>query len=86
LTAMQLIRWGPTWAAGAQDGIKSLPVIPWIEARTVFADADDSGVGLAAARRCAERWDAAGREARIYVPRAGEDWNSAAQRLPHEPA
>jgi hypothetical protein len=85
LTAMQLIGWGPTWAAGSQDGIKNLPVMPFIEAVTIFADADDSGVGLTAARNCADRWGAAGREARIYIPQEGEDWNDAAQRLPHGP-
>ncbi|MDR3529206.1 MAG: CHC2 zinc finger domain-containing protein [Rhodopila sp.] len=85
LTAMQVIGWGPTWAVGTQDGIKKLPVLPWIEAVTIFADADDSGVGLTAARTCAERWDAAGREAVIHVPPEGEDWNDAAQRLPNDP-
>jgi hypothetical protein len=81
LTAMQLIGWGPTWAVGTQDGIKNLPVLPWIEAVTIFADADDSGVGLIAARRCADRWVSAGREATIHVPPVGQDWNDAAQWL-----
>jgi putative DNA primase/helicase len=87
LAAMQLIGWGPTWAVGTQDSIKKLPMLPWIEAVTIFADADDSGVGLTAARCCAERWRAAGREATIHVPPEGQDWNDAAHRLAaYEPA
>jgi putative DNA primase/helicase len=85
LTASQLIGLGPVWAAGTQNQIARFPLLPAIEALTIFADADDSGVGLAAAHACADRWDAAGREVRIYRPRAGEDWNDAAQRLPYEP-
>ena len=81
LTAMQAIGWGPTWAAGTADGIKNLPILPGIEAVTIFADADDSGVGLAAARACATRWQAAGREALIHVPPEGQEWNDAARRM-----
>jgi hypothetical protein len=84
LTAMQVIGWGPAWAVGTQDSIRKMPVLPWIEALTIFADADDSGVGLTAARACAERWREADREARIYIPPEGQDWNDATQGLLHE--
>jgi putative DNA primase/helicase len=85
LTAMQIIGWGPAWAVGTQNCIRTLPLLPWIDAVTIFADADDGGVGLAAARTCARRWYAAGREAVIQIPPSGQDWNDTAQRVPHEP-
>ena len=86
LTASQTIGWGPVWSAGTQGQIAGFPLLPSIEALTIFADADDSGVGLSAARVCANRWNAAGREALIHVPPEGQDWNDAAQRLPHASA
>jgi hypothetical protein len=81
LTASQAIGWGPVWAAGTQNGIARFPVLPWIEALTIFADADDSGVGLAAARACAERWEDADRECAVCVPPLGLDWNDASRRI-----
>jgi putative DNA primase/helicase len=85
LTAMQSIGWGPTWAVGTQDCLRKFPVLPWIEAVTIFADADDTGVGLTAAQSCSDHWVAAGREATICFPPEGKDWNDAARRLPHDP-
>jgi hypothetical protein len=82
LAASQILGWGPVWAAGTQGQIARFPVLPGIEALTIFADADDQGVGLLAAQACATRWRAAGREAVIHVPPAGEDWAEAAERLP----
>jgi len=81
LTASQIVGWGPVWAAGTQDEIAQFPLLPGIEALTIFADADDSGTGLNAARECAKRWTRFGREALIHVPPRGQDWNDAAQRL-----
>jgi hypothetical protein len=81
LTASQTIGWGPVWAAGSQACIAKFPVLAWAEALTIFADADDSGVGLAAARTCAERWEGAGRECLVHVPPTGQDWNDAARRI-----
>jgi hypothetical protein len=81
LTAMQIMGWGPVWSAGTQAQIQNFPLIPGIEALTIFADADDSGTGLKAARGCADRWNAADREARLCIPPHGEDWNDAARRL-----
>jgi hypothetical protein len=44
---------------------------------TIFCDRDDAGAGLAAAKACAERWVAAGREAFIELPPGGADWLDA---------
>jgi hypothetical protein len=78
LTAMQVIGWGPVWAAGCRGGIESFPVLPG-HALTIFGDSDAPGV--AAARACAKRWNAAGAEARVHIPPDGEDWNSAMQKV-----
>lgn len=75
LTVLQMIGFGAVWAAGSAGGIANFPVLRGIECLTIFADADDNGVGLAAARACAERWTAAGAEVRIIPPRRGGDWN-----------
>jgi hypothetical protein len=72
LAVMQRWRWRPVWAAGSAGGIANLPVLPGIEALTVFADRDASGTGMKAATACCERWIAAGREARIAAPPAGD--------------
>ena len=77
LTASQVIGWGPVWAAGTRNCIERFPVLRWAEALTIFADADDSGVGLEAARACAVRWTGAGREVLIHTPPTGTDWNDA---------
>jgi hypothetical protein len=81
LTASQVIGWGPVWAAGTQDCIAKFTVLPWAEALTIFADADDAGVGLEAAKHCADRWTATGRETLIHVPPPGEDWNDTVRRI-----
>jgi putative DNA primase/helicase len=78
LSVMQAIGWRPAWAAGSRGGIETFPVLPAC-ALTVFADGDTPG--LKAARLCAARWTAAGREALIYIPLPGEDWNNAGGRL-----
>jgi phage/plasmid primase-like uncharacterized protein len=78
LSAMQAIGWGPVWAAGTRGGIERFPVLPG-HSLTIFADGD--APGLSAARQCAARWVAAGREALIHVPPSGEDWNDAARRI-----
>jgi hypothetical protein len=66
--------WAPVWAALDAGNIAAFPVLPGIEALTVFADHDEAG--LKAARQCCERWVAAGREARIATPMSeGKGWN-----------
>jgi hypothetical protein len=66
----------PVWACGSDGGIAAFPIIAGIDALTILIDHDQSGAGDAAARLCAERWLAAGRE--IFSARSpieGEDMN-----------
>lgn len=55
-TALTVIQagWSPVWAMGAATGIANFPVMPGIEALTIFADNDP--VGLRAANQCVKRW------------------------------
>ena len=65
----------PTWAALSAGGIARFPVLPGVDALTIFADNDESGTGLNAARECAARWITAGCEAIVSAPpRIGKDW------------
>src|SRR6185503_2087409 len=57
------LEWGPAWAATSAGAIERFPVLSGIDCITIFADAD--AAGSKAARVCADRWVAAGREARI---------------------
>jgi hypothetical protein len=75
LSVMQGCDWRPVWAATSAGGIRTFPVLPGIEALTLFADMDDGGAGMAAARARAERWTAAGREARIVAAPRDQDFN-----------
>jgi hypothetical protein len=68
LAVMQIAGWRPVWAATSAGSIAKFQVLSAIECLTIFADADDSGVGLRAARECAARWGEAGRAARIQIP------------------
>jgi hypothetical protein len=58
----------PVWACLSAGGIAAFPVLAGIECLTIFADNDANGTGMKAARACAERWHAAGREASIHIP------------------
>jgi putative DNA primase/helicase len=64
--AVLLSEWGPMWAATSAGAIARFPVLSGSESLTIFADTDE--VGLEAARACACRWDAAGRDAAIREP------------------
>ena len=69
------LRSGRSATAG---NLAAFPVLPGIEALTIFGDNDDdrTGTGEKAARECAGRWRAAGREVTVYIPKAaGCDWN-----------
>jgi hypothetical protein len=77
LAVMQRFAWRPVWATCGKGGVAAFPVPPGIECLTVFADADANGAGARAARECCGRWAAAGVEARILAPPAG-DWNDDA--------
>lgn len=70
LSVMQAFGWRPVWAATSAGAIARFPLLPGLDALTVFADADEAG--LTAARRCTERWANAGREAQIAVPPSGD--------------
>jgi len=67
--------WRPIWCVGSAGAITSFPPLAGVEALTVFADHDENGVGIAAARTCAERWANAGLETFIRIPHtSGADW------------
>jgi hypothetical protein len=77
LSVMQGAGWRPVWAATSAGVIRIFPILPGIECLTIFADMDDRGAGLEAARACAARWGGAGREAHIWAPPVGADFNDA---------
>ena len=59
-----VIDWGePVWAATNEGAINRFPVLSGIDCINIFPDAD--AVGTKSARACADRWVAAGKEARI---------------------
>ena len=70
LAVMQRFQWRPVWAATSAGAIARFPILPGIEALTVFADAD--GPGLEAARSCVARWAAAGLSAFLEAPPHGD--------------
>jgi phage/plasmid primase-like uncharacterized protein len=57
----------PIWACLSAGTMKAFPLLPGIETLTIFADNDAAGVGLRAARECAERWHASEREVTIRM-------------------
>jgi phage/plasmid primase-like uncharacterized protein len=69
LSVAQGFGWSPVWAATSAGAIARFPVLPDVTELVIFADPD--GPGLAAARKCARRWQAAGRHARLCIPPAG---------------
>ena len=77
LSVIQRAGWSPVWAACSAGGIGRFPVLPGVEALTIFVDNDDGGAGEGAAEACARRWVEAGRTVRVYVPPAGHDFNDA---------
>lgn len=77
LAIIQRAGWSPVWACGSAGAIGKFPVLAGIEALTIFADLDDKGAGIAAARQCAERWQADGKEVAIAKPPHGQDWADA---------
>jgi putative DNA primase/helicase len=69
--------WRPIWALGNAGMIGKFEVLAGIEALTVFADRDPNGAVQRAAEQCAQRWQAAGREATIRLPTVDDaDWNN----------
>lgn len=78
LAVMQGFGWAPVWAATSAGAVRTFPVLPGVEALTVFADAD--GAGMAAAKACTARWAGAGREARTIAAPRGQDFNDVLRR------
>ena len=56
----------PIWAAIDAGNLTSFPVLPGVEALTIFADHDDAG--LKAASACAQRWADADLEVYVITP------------------
>ena len=56
----------PMWAALSAGGIASFPTLAGVEALTIFADHD--ATGMAAAAECASRWDRAGKDVTRIIP------------------
>src|SRR5690606_23881078 len=73
----------PAWATMDAGNLQRLPVLPGIEALTIFADRAESGTGQKAAAACAERWRDAGREVRVLAPvLTGRDMADIAAGVP----
>jgi hypothetical protein len=74
----------PIWSLISANGIEKLPVLPRIESLWIAVDNDVSGRGPGAARACAERWQAAGREVFLVKPTTpGLDLNDIPSGAPH---
>jgi hypothetical protein len=71
--AIMAAGWRPVWACGSLNALRSFPVLAGIEPLTIFADPKTHEA--AGARACAARWAAAGREANVYLPPEGSDFN-----------
>lgn len=56
----------PVWACLSSSIMKGMPVVPGVDALTVFADHDKAGI--AAANAVGERWHAAGCEVTMTTP------------------
>ena len=67
--AVMVSGWRPVWVATSAGAIARLPVLPGVQALTIFADADIAG--RKAADTCAARWQSEGREVRISIPAQG---------------
>src|SRR5690606_37786433 len=60
----------PVWSCIDAGNLAKFPVLPGVEALTIFADNDPAG--LKAARECGQRWADAGREVRVVIPDFGD--------------
>jgi putative DNA primase/helicase len=74
----------PVWALLTAGGVERFPVLSGIECLWIAVDHDTNGAGQTAARTCAERWHAAGREVHLITPKTeGADLNDLARRCRH---
>jgi hypothetical protein len=71
----------PVWSLMSASGIAACPVIPGVKRLTIFADQDQAG--LAAAAKCATRYERASIEGEIRYPSTG-DWNSYLTETIHD--
>lgn len=71
------------WACLSAGTLRALPVLPAVQRLMIFADHDTPG--LEAARHCARRWVAAGRDAVVRYPETpGQDFNDVWLERRHE--
>ncbi|MEM8794098.1 MAG: toprim domain-containing protein [Pseudomonadota bacterium] len=72
LAAMVRYKWQPIWSCLTAGGISSFPMLPHVEALTIFGDHDREKngrkAGQDAANECKARWLAAGCEVSIATP------------------
>jgi putative DNA primase/helicase len=73
-TALSLFSIRPIWAMGSAGGIERLPVIERVLKLYIWADHDDNGTGLMAARKCRDIWNARGKDVVIHMPDKGGDY------------
>ena len=79
-TALSVMRSliGPRWAATSAGAVRAFPLLPGIEALTIFSRPRPPRPD--AAEHCAARWAASGRLARISEPPDGQDFNDLIRR------
>jgi hypothetical protein len=75
LSARPLGITAPAWALGSCRAIAALPVLPGIRRLLILGETGDGGANLAAARECADRWRAEGRQVEYLRPEGGKDAN-----------
>lgn len=80
LSVQQHLRNVAMWACATAGGIERLPPHPVIQKLSIYADRDENGHGLRAARACAARWSKAGTNVEILTPREVKDWNDVIMR------
>jgi hypothetical protein len=69
MTVRERKNFRPAWALGSDVEIEKFPVLSGIEAITLIRENDASSIRVCDI--CARRWDAAGREVFIDLPKAG---------------
>jgi putative DNA primase/helicase len=70
----------PAWATIDAGHLGAFPVLRGIAGLTILVDHDESGTGQQEARKCAQRWLAAGREVTLLTPRdLGTDFNDVVE-------
>jgi hypothetical protein len=69
----------PMWSCIDAGNLACLPVLPGIEALSIYADNDAAGID--AAQQCARRWLSAGRDVAVYTPDVAGDVNDILQEV-----